>query len=364
MANPVTIIASREQSSMVSTWTEYLCLERDDAGAFKLFTGQYEALAEREPFFNEETGDYDIPDEIDGQAVVGVDDDYVVGGELSCIDDEQVVSFRSPDDQEVAMWLESSGWSKHVDAVVLSGALEEIKSLAGGAGGGGGKRISIKGGVFRLMVDGKEVTAIDERFLDVVIVNAAPKIGRKFYMKAYDSDAPSAPDCWSADGEKPDATAANPQATNCASCPQNVKGSGQGESRACRYSQHLAVVLANDIEGDVMQLQLPATSIFGREEGENRPLQAYARFLAAQGVSPETLVTRMKFDTKSEAPKLHFRPMRWLSEDEYASSVEQGQSEDAKRAITMTVAQTDKVEEVVEEETAEPIVRKEEKPAQ
>lgn len=295
-----------------------------------------------------------------------------------------------------------------VPAFAKKGELSALaKSLAGGAGGGG-KRVSIKGGVFRLMVDGKEVAAIEERYLDVVIVNAAPKIGRTFYMKAYDGDAPSAPDCWSADGEKPDASAANPQANSCAACPQNVKGSGQGESRACRYSQRLAVVLANDVEGDVLQLQLPATSIFGKEEGENRPLQAYARFLAAQGVSPETLVTRMKFDTKSEAPKLHFKPMRWLSEDEYASAVEQGQSEDAKRAITMTVAQVDKVEpmklegkppakaapaaakpapaaeeedeapppppkrgrpakpkaeEPAEEETAEPVVRKEEKPA-
>ena len=232
-----------------------------------------------------------------------------------------------------------------VPAFAKKGELSALaKSLAGGAGGGGGKRISIKGGVFRLMVDGKEVAAIDERFLDVVIVNAASKIGRTFYMKAYDGESPSGPDCWSADGEKPDASAANPQATNCASCPQNVKGSGNGESRACRYSQRLAVVLANDVDGDVMQLQLPATSIFGKEEGDNRPLQAYARYLAAQGVSPETLVTRMKFDTKSEAPKLHFKPMRWLSEDEYASAAEQGQSEDAKRAITMTVAQTDKVE--------------------
>ena len=229
-----------------------------------------------------------------------------------------------------------------VPAFAKRGELSDMaKALAGGMGG---KRISIKGGVFRLMVEGKEVAAIDERFLDVVIVNAAPKIGRTFYMKAYDGESPSGPDCWSADGEKPDASAANPQATNCASCPQNVKGSGNGESRACRYSQRLAVVLANDVDGDVMQLQLPATSIFGKEEGDNRPLQAYARYLAAQGVSPETLVTRMKFDTKSEAPKLHFKPMRWLSEDEYASAAEQGKTEDAKRAITMSVAQTDKVE--------------------
>lgn len=217
------------------------------------------------------------------------------------------------------------------------------KSLTGG-GNASGRRVSIKGGVFRLMVDGKEVAAIEERYLDVVIVNAAPKIGRTFYMKAYDSENPAGPDCWSADGEKPDATAATPQANLCAACPQNMKGSGQGESRACRYSQRLAVVQASDVDGDVMQLQLPATSIFGKDEGGNMPLQAYARFLAAQSVSPETVVTRMKFDTKSESPKLFFKPMRWLTEEEYATAVEQGQSDDAKKAITMTVAQTDKVE--------------------
>jgi hypothetical protein len=31
-----------------------------------------------------------------------------------------------------------------------------------------GKRISIKGGVFRLLASGKEIAAIDERYLDVV----------------------------------------------------------------------------------------------------------------------------------------------------------------------------------------------------
>ena len=232
----------------------------------------------------------------------------------------------------------------NVPAFAKKGELSNLaKSLAGGAGGGG-KRISIKGGVFRLLVGGKEVAAIEERYLDVVIVNAAPKIGRTFYAKAYDGEAPAAPDCWSADGEKPDATAEKPQSDRCATCPQNVKGSGMGESRACRFSQRLAVVLADNVEGDVMQLQLPATSIFGQEEGDKRPLQAYARYLAAQNVSPEMLVTRMQFDTKATAPKLFFKPARWVTEEEYEAVVRQGQTDDAKRAITMTVAKTDKVE--------------------
>lgn len=232
----------------------------------------------------------------------------------------------------------------NVPAFAKKGELSDLaKSLAGGSGGGG-KRISIKGGVFRLLVDGKEVAAVDERYLDVVIVNAAPKIGRTFYMSAYNPENPAGPDCWSADGDKPDATAAKPQSDRCATCPQNVKGSGMGESRACRFSQRLAVVLANDVEGDVMQLQVPATSIFGKEEGDKRPLQAYARYLAAQNVSPEMLVTRMQFDTKSESPKLVFKPSRWVTEEEYEVVVRQGQTEDAKKAVTMTVAKTDKVE--------------------
>jgi hypothetical protein len=242
----------------------------------------------------------------------------------------------------------------NVPAFAKKGELSDLaKSLAGGVGGGG-KRVSIKGGVFRLLVGGKEVAAIDERYLDVVVVNAAPKIGRTFYAKAYDGETLSGPDCWSADGETPSPESANKQSDRCATCPQNVKGSGMGESRACRFSQRLAVVLANDIDGDVMQLQLPATSIFGKEEGDKRPLQAYARYLAAQGVSPETLVTRMQFDTKAEAPKLFFKPMRWLTEEEYESSVRQGQTEDAKRAVTMTVAKMDKVAAPLALEGAKP----------
>jgi hypothetical protein len=212
------------------------------------------------------------------------------------------------------------------------------KSLTGGTGGGSTKRISIKGGVFRLMADGKEITSIDDRHLDVVIVNAAPKISRTYYAGTYEEGNTSAPTCWSPDGETPDASVEEPQASNCASCPMNVKGSGQGDSKACRFSQRLAVVLANDIQGDVMQLTLAATSIFGKEEGDKRPLQAYARYLAAQSINPETLVTRLRFDTKAAVPKLFFQPVRWLEDDEYAIAVEKGASTLAKTAITMSVS--------------------------
>lgn len=226
------------------------------------------------------------------------------------------------------------------------GELSDVaKALMGGGGGAGqsGKRISIKGGVFRLLADGKEIASVEDRHLDVVIVNAAPNIGRTFYAGAYDPEKASSPDCWSADGNTPSPDAKNPQAKSCATCPQNMKGSGAGESRACKFSQRLALVLENDINGDVLQLQVPSASLFGKAEGENLPLKAYANWLGAQGISPEMVVTRMKFDTKAQSPKLFFRAMRWLDDDEHDVVLEKGQTEDAKKAVTMTVAKIDKV---------------------
>ena len=220
-------------------------------------------------------------------------------------------------------------------------------ALAGGVNTSAGiKRVSIKGGVFRLLAGGKEIAAIDERFLDVIVVKAAPKVSRIFYAGSYDKDAAAAaPDCTSGDGEKPDAGVRNKQSSSCATCPQNIAGSGNGNSRACRYQQRLAVVLANNPEGDVLQVTLPATSIFGKEEGDKRPLQAYARAMAAQTppVNLDSIVTRMKFDTKAESPKLIFAPVRWLTDDEFEIVQTQSTSKDAEKAVSSTPAAVDGV---------------------
>jgi hypothetical protein len=235
--------------------------------------------------------------------------------------------------------------SANVPAFARNNELSDTAKALTGGGVSSTKRISIKGGVFRLVAGGKEIAAIDDRHLEVIIVKAAPKVSRIFYAASYDADNITGPDCWSNDGERPDASAENKQAETCMSCPKNVAGSGQGNSRACRYQQRLAVVLANNPSGDVMQLTLPATSVFGKEEGDKRPLQAYARYLAVQNppVNPEQIVTEMRFDTKAESPKLFFKPVRWLTDDEYETIKEQADSADAQRAVVMTVAQSDGV---------------------
>lgn len=280
------------------------------------------------------------------------------------------------------------------DLAVLDGGLPSYlkeleldsttKALMGGSGGGGIKRISIKGGVWRMMVNGKEIAKNEDRAMNVVIVAASPKVSRTWYAKSYTEGGDvTAPDCWSADGEVPDPTATAPQSKRCLDCPQNAKGSGQGDSRACRFSQRLAVVLANDLQGDVFQLTLPAASIFGAGEPGKWPLQTYAKMIGSKGVPITAVVTEMRFDTSSATPKLTFKPIKVLNPDEHNMVIDQGKSDAAQRAITMTVSQADNVKEpqapklestkpakaeVVEvEEVEEPVKRsakKEEAPAE
>ena len=117
----------------------------------------------------------------------------------------------------------------------------------------------------------------------------------------------------------------------------NIKGSGQGDSRACRFSQRLAITLEGKPD-EVYQLQLPATSIFGEAKGNNMGMQAYARFLQAHNTPHIAVVTEMRFDENSETPKLHFKPIRGLEEEELIAAVAARDSEDAKKAVTMTVS--------------------------
>ena len=115
----------------------------------------------------------------------------------------------------------------NVPAFARNNTLSEtaMALTGGGSNASSGKRISIKGGVFRLMDNGKEVAAIEDRHLDIIIVKAAPKIARQYYAGAYDKDAAaSAPDCTSNDGERPDPSSKNKQSETCLTCPPEPSG--------------------------------------------------------------------------------------------------------------------------------------------
>lgn len=238
------------------------------------------------------------------------------------------------------------GKSNAAVAALLSGAQDLTDKLAGGAGGN--KRISIEGSVFREYVNGKEVRKSEDRSMNIVIVNAAP-VSRMFFKGTYVKGQKIKPTCWSSDCQTPDASVPkdNRQATYCKDCPQHIKGSGQGDGRACRFQQRIAVVLASDtdVDDNVYQITLPATSVFGDADGQKMPLQAYGRHLKAHNMPAIGLVTEMRFDTDVATPKLVFRPVRPLEEDEVRKVMELQDHEDTIKAITLNVSQMDGVVE-------------------
>ena len=228
----------------------------------------------------------------------------------------------------------------------IAGLDEDTLAVAGGARQGS-KRISIKGGVFRKYSGGKEIGAIEDRHMNVIFVKMAHKASRMFYDATYQEGQKVSPVCWSTDSEKPDADVKTPCASTCLDCPKSVKGSGQGGTgTACRLSWRTAVVLPNDPSGDVMQLVLPATSAFGKEDNGRWPFRPYIQHLASHNVSAGRVITKMAFDTKSPTPKVVFSPAGKVPDEDLLAIAAQAKSPAAEAAIKMNVFQADSTGEV------------------
>lgn len=212
-----------------------------------------------------------------------------------------------------------------------SGVDDDTRAVAGNAQG---KRLSIKGAVFRKFVGGKEQAAIEERHMNVIFVKMSHTPSRNFYSQAFKEGEVVAPDCWSSDTQTPDASVKAPLAKTCQDCTKSIAGSGNdGQGTACRLSWRTAVVLPNDPAGDILQLVLPATSVFGKQEGDKWPFRAYVQMLASNNISANRVVTKMSFDTKVSQPKLLFQPVNAVAPEDVATVVEQGQSTEAEQAI-------------------------------
>ena len=202
-------------------------------------------------------------------------------------------------------------------------------------------QITIGGRRFSKSVGGDPVGVVDGS-LNMVIVNAA-KLARTYYKDTYDSENPSAPTCWSSDTQRPspDVPLEQKQAARCMDCVQNIRGSGEGGGRACRFSQRLAIILEEQMD-TVYQIRIPATSIFGRPENGNMGVQAYAKYLQKHKTPSIAVVTQMYFDNSVDMPKLFFKAVRALDEQELEVALKQKSSLAASTAALQTMVTQDK----------------------
>ena len=153
-------------------------------------------------------------------------------------------------------------------------------------------RLSLNGNKFRKMMGSEEVAVAPDQYLEVVIIKMAHTPSRTYYDKAYQEGIISSPVCWSNNTEVADKDVPIAQAKSCNQCKNSVRGSGaNGIGTACKLSWRIAVVLANDLKGDIIQVVLPAMSCFGKEKQGKWPFRPYIQMLANNSVSAGRVVT-------------------------------------------------------------------------
>lgn len=189
--------------------------------------------------------------------------------------------------------------------------------------------ISYRGKVWRIRKGGEEQNYVDAngdavQSLELILVKATPTLAKVFYAKAFEEGATGKPDCWSADGIKPDTNVESPVCKTCAACPNNVWGSRVSEAgkkgKLCADRRRMAVVGPSDlnkngVECEKLLLHAPAGSLKGLKE--------YAeKVLAPKSIPYYAVVTRVGFDVKEAHPLLTFRATRFLTEEEARAIIE------------------------------------------
>lgn len=181
----------------------------------------------------------------------------------------------------------------------------------------GWPRISIKGARFRLQSPQGEEVVVNTLDLDVVIVDANPNgLSKVFYNQAYDpktdDGAFKAPNCWSDNGVGPSSKASAPQCGTCAVCPHNVWGSkiaaNGAQTKACSDVKKVAVLIAANPDGPVFELRIPPASL--------KNFASYVDSLDKRGIPGAAIVTKLKFDTTSDYPKLVFEASGWATAEQ------------------------------------------------
>lgn len=204
---------------------------------------------------------------------------------------------------------------------------------------GGFPVLSIRGKAFRVKTGGEE-HALSHRdtgeqvtSVELVMLDWQDHVSKIYYKTTYKPGDDSPPVCFSIDGKRPDPQSTEPQAQSCAVCPHAVWGSKitpQGnKTKACGDSRRLAVTFAGDMHnaalGGPMLLRVPAASL--------KDLSTFARGMMAKGFNASTVVVRIGFDINADFPKLTFKAVRALREDELYIVAELRQSEQVSNII-------------------------------
>ncbi len=235
-----------------------------------------------------------------------------------------------------------AGLPAHLQQHVTQEAFDEF---AGGVTSGF-PIISYRGRTWRIRKGGEETVYLNMegeaiQSIEVVMLKSNPIPSKVFYDDKFTEGDSSPPKCWSANGVTPDVGVENPVAPVCAGCPNNVWGSKTTENgsktRLCADVRRCAVSFKHQLEEveagtrdlkdvDVLLLRIPPATL--------NPLKDYVeKVLKPKGVPPYVLITKIGFDTDVAYPKLTFKGLRFLTENEVATAMQLREGENARRIL-------------------------------
>jgi hypothetical protein len=108
------IIAQKEAFGAIDSWNEYLIVQ-ESITYCRLAICRYEALAEVHLFEGDDAeSEIQLPIEIDGKEVFGIEGDYIVGGELQCWD-ERYIEIPWGSVSSAMSWISHMGFDKYVN---------------------------------------------------------------------------------------------------------------------------------------------------------------------------------------------------------------------------------------------------------
>lgn len=170
--------------------------------------------------------------------------------------------------------------------------------------------------------------------LQGVILKAKPGKEKAWYATKYTPGQETvSPDCMSDDGIKPDPSSRLKQCDNCASCPQNVFGSGTdasgnpGKGKACSDKKVLAIYAA----GAVYRFAIPPASLGAWD--------SYCNQLTTKGLPLPAVITVIGFEQGDTAYKLTFAFGGMLAEAQLGKLIPLLDSPEVKEIISPRSAQ-------------------------
>lgn len=140
-------------------------------------------------------------------------------------------------------------------------------------------------------------------YLPALFLRAKKSLNKAWYAGAYDPNSEGvAPDCFSLDGEHPDATSTGKQSDVCAACPQNAWGSGTDQNgnatkgKACSDTKILAAFLPGF---GIHQVNVRAASL--------KNFGLYVKQLSGAGIALGVVKSFISFDPTQTYPVMIFR---------------------------------------------------------